>query len=117
MNWKIILNEIQNFDFLIHQEKQLMKEENFLKNLSRLIIKIAGNDILQSREKLKNILDCLTKRYRKMLSYQVKEIHKGNSLFSRLLSELINDKFKRFDWNLEKIKIRKKMRKQRGKNY
>ena len=116
MNLRIIQNKIQISDFLSTTEKRLMQEEHFLRNLTNQIQKLSEENLLKAKKKFERILQQLTKRYRKMVEYKVKATEKTSKLFNKMLTHMIRDDFRIFDSNLEKARIKRKIRKERGKS-
>ena len=117
MDLRNIQNEIQKSDSLSTTEKRLMQEEQFLQVFTNLIQKLSERDPSKAEMEFERILQRLSKRYHKMVSYKVKAIEITSKLFYKMLKEMIKDNFRAFDWNLEKARLKRKMRRERGKSY
>ena len=96
-------------------EKQLIGEEQFIRYLTVSVQKICKNKMEQIPNCLIKLAQSLIKRYRKIVSLQVKEIMNNKKLFYHLLKQKYKDNFFTLDKNLWKVKLKKELKKPTSK--
>ena len=114
MNQETIESQISQNNELTQKEKDLMKEENFLKSILK-ILKQSRTNISQACKDLKDLLRILSNKYRKYCKIGPVKGKSERLVFFRLLQTKRKDNFLSFDRNLKKLELRYKMRKTRSK--
>ena len=116
MNPNFIKNIIeQRFD-LSEREKKLINEEQFFRNLTATVQNMRKKNEKSISDLIIQIVESLLKRYKKMVSLQVKEIKSNKKLFYQLFKQKIKDNCKTLDKNLAKFELRNQLRKKNSKN-
>jgi len=115
MNQRIIISEIERMPNATPEEKQLMREKQFVTGLSRVVYKICQNNIEMSSNQIGILLNSLLRRYKRMVMIQAKEVESNGKLFLQLLKQKMKDNFKTLDRNLNKFQLRKDLRKKTSK--
>lgn len=116
MNEHTILTEIERLQNVTVGEKQLLREEQFLSSLWRVVSKISKNNIKMFGNQVNILLNSLLRRYRRMVDLQAREVHSNKKLFLQLLKQKMKDNFRTLDHNLRKYQLRKDLRRPNRKS-
>lgn len=116
MNEHTILTEIERLQDVTVAEKRLLREEQFLTSLWRVVSKISKNNIKMFANQVNILLNSLLRRYRRMVHLQAREVNSNKKLFLQLLKQKMKDNFRTLDHNLRKFQLRKDLRKPNRKS-
>ena len=110
MNEHTILSEIDRLRDATPNEKRLLREEQFLASLWRVVHKISKNNIQMFSNQVNILLNSLLRRYRRMVQLQAREAQSNEKLFLQLLKQKMKDNFQTLDRNLRKFQLRGDLR-------
>lgn len=97
------------------QDRVLLQEQTFLKQFSKLVQSKAKDDLHRAGQLTEAYLSAIYLRFKRMKDLQIQETLNEPRVFYRLLQEMLKDRFRNFDANLNRRRVRYKIHARQGK--
>ena len=97
------------------QDRVLLQEQTFLTQFSKLIQSKAKDDLQRAGKLTESYLGAIYVRFKRMKELQIEETLNEPRVFYRLLQEMVKDRFRNFDANLNRRRVRYKIHARQGR--